>query len=411
MDIFIIIIIVALVVIVPLALFLGIVGVAILIWSWRRIGPYFVNLGRWSADWRNFVPLSCVGLVGVVLLIVLAAVLPSVLRIPILIVLIVGAVIFIIFATIVWTVRFLHWFWPRYKLRFWNALQWFWDLVWKGIPGQMERRMPGGPSQGRRPPPKQPLPPRPPTGAATTTAASAPAASSPGARRPPVRRSWLDLEWLWRLVWGSPGQGKAKPAQPKAAGAKTPASEKVVALSATDKTGVRAKAGLRPITWRLGLILGQIRSMILGRPAEKPKGAVAKGATQPEGKVESSQATQVPKPATIVAPQAKKEPKRAKKTLVSSAGDWFTETIDSIRQWPGALIAFFRRKPKSKTGSVSPARGAAPSISQGARSAGKGLVGAVQSVRKTFWVGLFWIADRGRASVDSLRRLLRLDRM
>jgi|GEM_PF-4780252 len=409
MDIFVVIIIGALLVIVPLALFFGIIAVAVVIWSWRRIGPYFVNLGRWSADWRNFIPLSCGGLLGVILLIILAAVLPAVLRIPILIVLIVGAVIFIIFATIVWGVRFLHWFWPRYRVRFWNVLQWFWDLVWKGIPGQLERRMPGGPTPTRRVPPKQPLPTRS-TGAASTQSTTAtPGSPSPDVRRPPVRRSWLDLEWLWGFIWGKPEQGRVKQPQKKAATGEASQTQAAGPVPVEPSTG-KPKAGLRPLTWRFGLAFAQIRALILGKPSQKPKGAGAEktGIQQQSSRTVAPSAEALKQPSR--AGQVKKGPKPAKR-LLSSIGDRFADAIDTVREWPASFIALFRRKPKNASKSTSVVKSSPTSvIGQGAKSAGKGVIGAVESVRRTFWVGLFWIADRGRSSVDLVRRLLRLEK-
>ena len=31
-------------------------SLALFIWSWRRLGPFLAGVGRWGADWRNFVP-------------------------------------------------------------------------------------------------------------------------------------------------------------------------------------------------------------------------------------------------------------------------------------------------------------------------------------------------------------------
>jgi len=409
MDIGFLLIVGALVLAIPLVLFFGVVALAILIWSWRRIGPYFVNLGRWAADWRNFIPLSCVGLVGVLLLILLAAVLPSMLRIPILIVLILGAVLFIIFAAIVWTIRFLHWFWPHYRVRFWKVLQWFWDLAWKGIPGQLERRMPGGPSQVRRPPPKQPVPTRPTRGeaAAVQSGTGTPGSPQAGARRPPARKSWLDLEWLWGLIWGKPEQPSARSTQKKAATTKVSAPQTAAPVSPEQSTG-KPKAGLRPLTWRLGLLAARVRSMVMGQP--KKKVASERGGAQTSSKQEAIKPVQAPVQISGV-PQAKKEPKRAKKSPFASMGDMFYDGIDRVREWSASLAGLFSRKPKSRAATAPASKSSSTaSISEGAKSVGKGAIGAIEAVRKTFWVGLFWIADRGRASIDFVRRLLRLDK-
>ncbi len=36
----------------PLILFASVVGLAIFIWCWNRIGRYFINFGRWLGGWR-----------------------------------------------------------------------------------------------------------------------------------------------------------------------------------------------------------------------------------------------------------------------------------------------------------------------------------------------------------------------
>ena len=399
MDIFVLIVLAAVAVILPIALFMAVIAVAVLIWIWRRIGPYFVNLGRWSGDWRNFIPLSCAGLVGVIVLIVLAAVLPAILRYIILGFLILGAIVFIIFATIVWTVRFLRWFWPRYRVRFWNAMQWLWDLLWKGIPGQMEKRMPGGSPPARRPPPKQPLPPKP----QSTIAGGSP---PPGARQPPVKRSWLDFEWLWRLIWGSPQPGQRKAGQTKASTGQPSQPAAVRSVGVAEKAAGRPKAGLRPLSWRLGLLVGEMRAKVLGQPAKKAKAA---SAAKP-GTTVSSQTAPASPQGTSPAPQVGAVSGR-KRTLVESVRDQVSDTADRVREWLGDLGDRFRRKGKAGAKKTTVGKSSSTaSVTGGAKAAGKGFVGAVQSGRKAFWVGLFWVADRGRASVDVIRRLLRLDK-
>lgn len=106
------------IVVLPLAMFLGIVGLAVLIWSWGRIGRYFINLGRWLGDWRNFFPLSVLGTLSMVILLLLTLyVLPrlAILWLAMLIIQAIVTLICLIFATIAWTLWFCQWFWPKYK--------------------------------------------------------------------------------------------------------------------------------------------------------------------------------------------------------------------------------------------------------------------------------------------------------
>lgn len=111
----------------PFALLAGMASLALLIWSWRRVGPYCVNFGRWVGDWRNFTPLSILGVLMAMTLVVLIYILPQ-LRIFWIVLLAVHGIVTIVcltFAIIAWTLWFHRWFWPRFRSYFWRKLAWF----------------------------------------------------------------------------------------------------------------------------------------------------------------------------------------------------------------------------------------------------------------------------------------------
>jgi len=109
----------------PLIIFLGIVGLAILIWSWGRIGRYFVNFARWLADWRNLVPLTVIGtLWAIVLLLLMRLILPQlgILWIILLVLHLIVTLVCLTFAGIGSIVTLLGWFWPRYRRWLWRTV-------------------------------------------------------------------------------------------------------------------------------------------------------------------------------------------------------------------------------------------------------------------------------------------------
>lgn len=113
--------------ILPFVLLAGMASLALLIWSWKRIGPHCVNFGRWVGDWRNFTPLSILGILAAMTLVVFLYILPQ-LRTFWIILLVVHGIVTIAcltFAIIAWTLWFHRWFWPRYRSFFWRGLAWF----------------------------------------------------------------------------------------------------------------------------------------------------------------------------------------------------------------------------------------------------------------------------------------------
>ncbi len=113
--------------ILPFALLAATAALALLIWSWKRIGPYCVNFARWAGDWRNFTPLSVLGTLMLLALVVFVYIVPQ-LRILWIILLVVHGIVTMVcltFAIIAWMLWFYRWFWPRYRSFFWRGLAWF----------------------------------------------------------------------------------------------------------------------------------------------------------------------------------------------------------------------------------------------------------------------------------------------
>lgn len=180
-------------IVLPMALFFGIVGLAIFIWCWNRIGRYFVNFGRWLGVWRNFIPLSILGILSLIIVAVIFPIigLPRVLIAILLILLILVTVVLFFFALIAWTVWFCQWFWPPYRRFVWRSM----SSIWGSVPGQ------SGKGKSRRP---------------------RPAAQAPTQKQPPEKRS--GLAGFWALMLGRPPQPakSAAAAQPGAGNAQPP---------------------------------------------------------------------------------------------------------------------------------------------------------------------------------------------
>jgi len=211
--------IVAAIVILPIAGFLGIVGVAVLIWSWGRIGRYFINLARWLGHWRDFIPLSILGTFYMAVLLLMLVLLPQakILWIILLILHAIVTVVCLFFAMIAWTVWLCQWFWPGYRRRVWGAFSWIWGQPQRRTP----RRIEGG--GGKRP------------------------AKPAGGGRQAKRRSWAAT--LWASLLGKPSQ----PARLKPQGEAKPSAE-------PPKKKVPAKRSWLRTFWVL----------MLGKPSKAP---------------------------------------------------------------------------------------------------------------------------------------------
>lgn len=220
----------------------------------------------------------------------------------------------------------------------WLDMAWLWSILW-GKPQQPARKRP--------------------------TAASATEASGTGEAKPPAsvqssrKRSWLSISSLWSMLWGKPQQPVKR--KPKASVVSTQAQSQVV-ISAPQEAKARVAAkpprttGLRPLTWRLGLFVSQLRRQMQrmwGKPAPTGKNTM---------KAQS-------KPNAPAAPLA-------------------SQSTSSVAV-PGMKTQKAKEKP-----------------SKGARS---GLVAAVNFVRKRFWLAIFWVVEKVRTGVDLMLRLLHLN--
>jgi hypothetical protein len=349
-------------VLLPVVLFFGLVGLALFVWSWRRIGPYFVNLGRWIADWRNLIPLGCLGALAILGIVLFTMILPpelSLLRVILLVMVVLVGFVLAIFAFIVWTVRLAAWFWPRFRRAFWGYL----ERLWNGISTE-------GRAKARRPGKGQPPPTKVAPGEPTTDAGPALIGARPAPRgAPPARRSWLDLSWLWASVWGRPQRAAKKP-KPVA---KSPQSQAQAAAEPTTPARVPAKpkAGLRPLIWRLGLVAPWLQGK-RGGPRAKPKPSAPK-----------KTAETLDKPITPAAPMAS-QPRP-------------TVTVPAVKPAEAKPKPTTAVRPKPKRSMLGAIRGV-----------GRSMVAAVEALRKGFWLGIFWVMGKARAGMNYILRLLHL---
>jgi hypothetical protein len=174
----------------PLGLFLGLVGLAIFIWCWNRIGRYFINFGRWLGSWRNFIPLSILGILSLILIVVVLPIigLSRTLLAVLLVLFLMATIVIFLFALIAWTIRFCQWFWPPYRRLVWSAISSMWGSLPQGS-GKSRRRVSKasvGPGADRRP---------------------------PVSKQQPTKASWLGS--FWALIMGKPSE-PARPIQPLA---------------------------------------------------------------------------------------------------------------------------------------------------------------------------------------------------
>lgn len=141
----------------PIALFLGLVGLALFLWCAKRIWPIPRAIGKWAGQWRNFVPLAFLVFVLFIMAILPAVISPDAMmammiapaalffglfmRFPLAGLLLLGFGFIAFLASIVWIVKFARWFWRVYTRFFWWMFQifpWTWDLLWRRIPGGIE---------------------------------------------------------------------------------------------------------------------------------------------------------------------------------------------------------------------------------------------------------------------------------
>lgn len=295
-------IVLALMALVPIFLFFGIIGLAIWIWCWNRIGRYFVNFGRWLGDWRNFVPLSLLGILFFVIIFVLATIgVPTTLLYILLFPFLLATVVIFFFAFIAWCVAVSGSFWPWWRKLVWSGFVSIFRVLPRGDGGRKRRRVgaarppEGTPpkADGKKPRAKRSLmdsvwalilgkPSRPAKATEPVEAGATPDVQPPK-KRAGAKGSWFGS--LWSLVMGTgPTQKRAKPrpAAVKANEQSLGASGDDASVTVNTEAGIpqaapatppregRKKVGRR--SW-----FGSLWSMILGKPSESGK-AKAKGA-------------------------------------------------------------------------------------------------------------------------------------
>jgi hypothetical protein len=313
---------IAVVIMVPLALFFGLLWLTMFIWCWRRIGPYFINFGRWAADWKNMLPCGCLVFASlIVLLLVVPLFLPSIFR-TLGIVLVVFIVLFFgAFGAVVLVIRLTRYAWGFYRPRFWKWMDYVWGFLWLRAPRTIERIMPGSPagragSSTSRPSSRG----APPAGAQVTGKRSGlarfwdlmlgraprPAKSAaaleagvanvqPRAEGPPAKRSWFGSFWALMLGKPQPKRRQARPMKVQttnqtlgpsgnlAAATGTESSVSEMAPSAARRAG-KARPAKR--SW-----FGSIWALITGKPSK-----IAPRKAQPEEDKARDRAEHSPRP-------------------------------------------------------------------------------------------------------------------
>jgi len=98
----------AVLVIGPIIALFAFASLALFIWSWRRLGPFLAGVGRWGADWRNFVPFFGLVFIFSTIFVLLVVYGPDIVRIIMVGLLLIILPIFLfvfLLALVVWIVR------------------------------------------------------------------------------------------------------------------------------------------------------------------------------------------------------------------------------------------------------------------------------------------------------------------
>jgi len=218
----------------------------------------------------------------------------------------------------------------------WLDMAWLWSILW-GKPQQPVRKRP--------------------TDASPASAAGAAQPKPLASVQPPSKGSRFSVSSLWSMLWGKSQQPMKK--KPKA-NVVSPQAQSQVVISTPEEAKARVAAkprtGLRPLTWRLGLLVSGLKrrmQRMWGKPAPPGKNTM---------KAQS-------KPNAPAAPLA-------------------SQSTPSVAV-PGIKTQKAKEEP-----------------SKGARG---GLMAAVNFVRKRFWLAIFWVVERVRTGVDFMLRLLHLN--
>ena len=333
---------IVLIIMVPFLLFFGIVGLAIFIWCWNRIGRYFVNFTRWLGSWRNFIPLSIIGILGLIFTVVIFPIvgLPAVVVAVLLILWVLVTVVIFLFALIAWTLEFSQWFWPRWRKLVWSGFV----SIWGSLParsGEGQRRRPKPPAEAptqKRPPKKRSgfgnlwalmlgRPPQP---------AKSVASPQPDATRvqrssevaPPAKRSWFGTFWALMLGKPQPKRQQARPTRvqtteqilgPSGSPPATRRSESHVSESASSAAPRARTAKPSKGSW-----FGSFWALMLGRPSKpsqrKAQPEKAKTVDRADHSTQTTAAADAKTGATARARAATSAEKPAKRGF--SAGTW-----------------------------------------------------------------------------------------
>lgn len=92
----------------PIIALFAFASLALFIWSWRRIWPFLVGIGRWGANWRNFVPFFGLVFIFSTIFVLLVVYGPLVIRVVmvVLLLIVVPISLFVFLLTlVVWIVR------------------------------------------------------------------------------------------------------------------------------------------------------------------------------------------------------------------------------------------------------------------------------------------------------------------
>lgn len=339
---------VVLLLVLPPILFASLVALTLLIWCWNRIGRYFVNFGRWLANWRNFVPLAGCGTLSFVVLLLLIALLPQMRMfwIMLLVLNVIVAFVSMTFAMILWIVNLCRWGWPPYRRFVWRTLGWVWDIAGRQQPTPTRRarpRRPAPPATGEQPstPRQEPQKrsalasfwalllgkPRQPARSTSTASAGNQPSVQPATGAPPARRSWFGT--FWALMLGKPQPKRQQTrstrvqttGQPEDTAAST--AERSPSAPPRPKTGTPAKR-----SW-----FGTFWALMLGKPSKPTKRKIrpqeARTDAQASNPGQTTAAATANTGATTQVAETKTKPDRAKKE--KATGGFFS------RMWSGMV--------------------------------------------------------------------------
>ena len=304
---------------IPILLFFGLVGLAILIWSWGRIGRYFINLGAWLGDWRNFVPLSVLGVLSLIVVYVILPIVgvPRIFMLILLILQLLVTLVVFVFALIAWTVALFAWFWPRWRRLVWGGFV----SLWGAMPtrsGDRRKRRPGPTAEGptrKQPPQKRSAPASfwdmmmgKPSKPAKPAASPQPSVANvqPSRERAPAKRSWFGT--LWAFMLGKPQPKRQQQARPTRVGT----SDETLGASGGLATNGETESGVSETA------SSAVRSVRRGKPAKRSWFA-------------SFWSTMLGRPSKPS--QRKMQPKEAK---TGERADGSTQTTAAADAWTGA---------------------------------------------------------------------------